>query len=192
MQAKKYELSSPAQPSEWHAYHDIRRRVLFDARGEAYDENHPDEHAAGNHPKLLKHQGEAIGVVRIDVAGHQAYFRRVAVHPNAQRRGHGRVLLMLAERFAGENGCLQVRSYVAPDAVDFYSKCGFAVEQESVVGPSGRVSVLMSKQLQCITFITTHGLGIVTPGVRTTVILRRAAQAARWADGLTVRGDDSV
>jgi GNAT superfamily N-acetyltransferase len=147
MDAKEYELASPVQATEWCAYHDIRRRVLFAARGEPYNENHPDEHAAGNYPKLLKHHGQAIGVVRIDVAGAQAFFRRVAVDPNAHRRGHGRVLLSLAERFAREQGCVRVGSYVAPDAVDFYLKCGFAVERESVVGPSGRVSVFMSKRL---------------------------------------------
>ena len=54
---KDYEFSSPVEAGEWRAYHDIRRRVLFEARGEPYDENHPDEHASGNYPKLLKHRG---------------------------------------------------------------------------------------------------------------------------------------
>jgi hypothetical protein len=52
-------------------YHDIRREVLFEARGQfgVYNENHPDDVAAGNHAKLLLHRGHPVGVIRIDVSG---------------------------------------------------------------------------------------------------------------------------
>src|SRR5262245_66330679 len=108
----KRELRTPSSTEEWQAYHSIRRKVLFENRGRfgVYDENHPDEHRKGNHPLLLLLDGEAIGVIRIDINGDQAIFRRVAIREDLQRAGHGRVLLTLAESFAQEKGCLHIWS----------------------------------------------------------------------------------
>jgi GNAT superfamily N-acetyltransferase len=142
--SSEYELRLPGDANEWRAYHDIRRRVLWDARGlSGYDERRPDETAPGHHSRLLLFRGEPIGTIRIDIAGKTALFRRVAVRVDVQRRGHGRVLLLLAEAFAEAQGCSRIESSVAPDAVAFYRRCGFVVEGDS---PSGsRASVPMSK-----------------------------------------------
>jgi GNAT superfamily N-acetyltransferase len=125
----KYELRSPNSAGEWQAYHAIRRKVLFENRGQfdVYDETHPDEHSKGNHPLLLVLDGEAIGVIRVDINGNKAMFRRVAIREDLQRAGHGRVLLTLAEAFAQEKGCLHIWSAVAPDAVGFYERCGYTL-----------------------------------------------------------------
>ena len=62
-------LIAPRNDDDWVAYHDIRRRILFERRGEfgVYDPNLPDEHAPGHHPKLLVRASTYLGVVRIDV-----------------------------------------------------------------------------------------------------------------------------
>ena len=144
----EYALISPVDAREWASYHDIRRRVLFEARGQfgVYDENHPDERAAGHFPKLLLHQDEPVGVVRIDIAGTDAMLRRVAVRSDVQRRGHGRVLMALAEQFARSRQCDHLVSRVAPDAVEFYRKCGFAMNDQAT-DRSGHHAVLMTKPL---------------------------------------------
>jgi GNAT superfamily N-acetyltransferase len=143
-----YELVSPIDVSTWRSYHDIRRDVLFEARGrgDVYDENHPDERAPGNHPKLLLYRGDPVGVIRIDIASPRALLRRVAIRTDVQRSGHGRVLLSLAERFAAEHGCRQLESHVASDAVDFYQKCGFVIDGNKAAS-AGRGSVLMKKDI---------------------------------------------
>jgi GNAT superfamily N-acetyltransferase len=142
-------LVTPATPSEWESFHRIRREVLFEARGRfgVYNAEHPDDRAPNNHPKLLVHMGEHVGVVRIDIAGPVAGLRRVAIRADVQRRGHGRALLRLAERFARDAGCTQLVSRVAPDAVGFYQRFGFIVAEDGANGQTGRESVLMTKQL---------------------------------------------
>jgi N-acetylglutamate synthase-like GNAT family acetyltransferase len=144
-----YSLVSPVEAHEWRAYHDIRRRVLFEARGlfGVYDENRPDERVVGNHPKLLRHHDDVVGVVRIDVAGTVAMIRRVAIRADVQRHGHGRVLLALVEEFARGQGCERLASRVATDAVGFYRKCGFSIEPERVTGSSKHKVVFMTKPL---------------------------------------------
>ena len=139
-------LRVPHNAEEWRAYHAIRRKVLFENRGEAgvYIENHPDEFSHGHHPLVLIYNGAPIGVIRIDISGHAAWFRKVAVCETFQRSGHGRTLLRLAEALARKEGCHEVRSNVAVDAVGFYERCGYSHDL-STAGESG--SVLMQKLL---------------------------------------------
>jgi GNAT superfamily N-acetyltransferase len=146
---RDHELITPIDGAEWRAYHDIRRRVLFEARGQfgVYQEDRPDERALGNHPKLLLYRSDPVGVVRIDVAVTTAMCRRVAIRSDVQRLGHGRVLLSLVQEFARDKGCGQLASYVAPDAVGFYERCGFTVDTDRSIGSSGGESVFMTKRL---------------------------------------------
>lgn len=142
----KYLLRAPQSDDEWLGYHAIRRKVLFENRGSKhkYDDKHPDELAAGNHPLILLCNHEIIGVVRIDIRNDVAWMRRVAVREDLQRSGHGRVLLQLAEKFARERQCKELRSNVASDAIRFYERCGYSRShstQESEESPH------MQKQL---------------------------------------------
>lgn len=122
-----HSLISPSTPAEWVAYHEIRREVLWGARGRfgVYDDTHPDGHKANNFPKLFLNAGEPIGVNRIDLKGDAAWFRRVAIKEQHQRQGHGRALLTLAEEFAKERGAVRVNSNVDIDAISFYRRCGY-------------------------------------------------------------------
>ncbi len=129
----QHDLRTPRDDEEWRAFHAIRRKVLFENRGksEAYDENHPDDRKMGNHPLVLVYRGEVIGVLRIDVSarfdasGRVAMLRRVAIRDDLQGLGHGRVLLRLAEEFAKAEGCAEMRSNAAVEAVEFYERCGY-------------------------------------------------------------------
>jgi N-acetylglutamate synthase-like GNAT family acetyltransferase len=115
-------LLSPRTHDEWLAYHTIRRKVLFENRGEldVYIENHPDEFERDHRPMILVHNGLTVGVIRVDLAKPVAWFRRVAIRDDLQRCHHGRSLLRLAECFARGLGCNEIRSNVASDAVGFY------------------------------------------------------------------------
>jgi GNAT superfamily N-acetyltransferase len=127
-----FELRPPAGPEDWAAYHDIRKHILFDARGagDAYDAAHPDESKPGNHPLLFKIGGKAVGVVRIDLDPPNARLRRMAVDTPYQRQGHGRRMIEEIVSFCGEAGMHRILSAVAPDAVGFYEKCGFETLSE--------------------------------------------------------------
>ena len=141
------EFRAPATDAEWASYHAIRRRVLFELRGNAaaYDPDHPDERRPGRHPFLLWHAGEPVGVIRVDIDGPVATFRRVAIRDDVQRRGFGRRMLEAAQGFARQQGCTRIESHADPDAVRFYERCGFT-RSEPARQPER--SVLMSKSLE--------------------------------------------
>ena len=140
----EHELRTPGSDEEWRAFHDIRRRVLFENRGKFdYIENHPDDFKSGHHPLILVYRRDVIGVIRIEVCEAVAWFRRVAIREDLQRLGHGRILLQLAEAFAKAKGCTEVRSNAAVEAVGFYERCGY-VRDHSVTAPSHSVPVQKS------------------------------------------------
>ena len=92
---KRYALRPVRSPQEWAAYHAIRRQAIFAALrpGQAYDETDRHEVAPGNFPHVLLHDGEIIGVVRIDLIGPiRAGLHPVGICSDLQRQGHGRVL----------------------------------------------------------------------------------------------------
>jgi GNAT superfamily N-acetyltransferase len=111
-------------PADWQAYHSIRCRILFEANGVVYNDNHPDERVDGNHPMLLVDGDKAVGTVRIDLNGERqlAIIRLVGIEAGLQGRGYGRQLLRLADEFALAHGCT-VNSRL--EAVEFYCKNGF-------------------------------------------------------------------
>jgi hypothetical protein len=57
-------LVEPHSDADWSAYHDIRRRILFEKRGEydVYDADRPDERAPGHYPQLLVRASLYLGV----------------------------------------------------------------------------------------------------------------------------------
>ncbi|MGE0623251.1 MAG: GNAT family N-acetyltransferase [Pseudomonadales bacterium] len=126
-----YEFRSPRTDEDWRAYHDIRRAELWEARGQfgVYDDQHPDEAKPNHHPKLLYVDGVPIGVVRIDIEGEIAWFRRVAIVEAYQRKGHGRAMLTLAESFARAAGAKRVESSIDLDAISFYRNCGYRAHE---------------------------------------------------------------
>jgi GNAT superfamily N-acetyltransferase len=139
------ELKSPTTDADWATYHAIRRRVLFELRGNgsAYDEHHPDETRPGHHPLMLWVAATPVGTIRIDVDGARAIFRRVAIREDLQRRGYGRRLLEAAEQFARQQHCTRIESYVDPNAVGSYERCGFG----HVSAGSSLAATLMTKGL---------------------------------------------
>lgn len=143
----EYELRPPGSDEEWRVFHAIRRKVLFENRGkrENYIENHPDDVKAGNHPLVLLYRDVVIGVMRLDVCDTVAWLRRVAIREDLQRMGHGRVLLRLAEAFACAEGCDEIRTNAAVEAVRFYERCGYARDPTASSPPN---SLRMWKSLK--------------------------------------------
>jgi GNAT superfamily N-acetyltransferase len=128
---------------DWAAYHRIRKRVLWEDRGlDGYDERHPDDRLAGNHPLLLMRDGTPIGTVRLDVAGPcLGIVRLVAIEPDQQRRGLGRILMREVETYAHRLGLEQLEVNAAKEAEGFYQSLGWALVR------SDRKNPLMTKAL---------------------------------------------
>lgn len=124
-----HELVKVTAEDDWRAYHAIRRRVLWEARGRNdYNDKHPDEYLPDNHPLLLKYEGQPVGTTRLDVQDAIcAFIRRVAIAEEMQHKGHGRVLSHSVEDYAWVLGVRTLFVSAAPDATGFYEKMGWEV-----------------------------------------------------------------
>jgi [ribosomal protein S18]-alanine N-acetyltransferase len=142
--AGTYRLTRPTCEKDWCAYHEIRRSVHFEDAASGDEE---EDLTPGNYPLLLWLNGDPVGAIRVDsLAGGGAAFRLVAIHPNCQGRGHGRVLLREAEAFARDIGCQKAVIYSTIEAAGFYATVGYA-EDEWDDQYFGGV-VMMTKPLQ--------------------------------------------
>ena len=110
-------------------FHEICRVSLFKQTEDEYipeivDSYYPQP--AQRTELLLSFNHTSIGTIAIDDFGNgKAALRMVAIHPEHQRLGHGRMLLNLAEDFASERGIGQLCVNANPDAAGFYGALGF-------------------------------------------------------------------
>lgn len=120
-------LAKVTNEDDWRAYHAIRRVVLWEARGRYnYNDKYPDEFVPDNHPLLLKYNNQPIGTTRLDDRKDgTAIVRLVAITPEVQRGGHGRILGQKVEKYAHSLGTHTLLVNAAPDATGFYEKTGW-------------------------------------------------------------------
>ena len=81
--------------------------------------------------------GHVVGTAMAGFDGHRGWLHLVAVLPERRRNGLGAALLHRAEELLANMGCpklnLQVRAS-SPEAVDFYEKLGYRVEERISMG----------------------------------------------------------
>jgi len=87
---------------------------------------------------LVASTGDALaGTCMAGYDGHRGWVHLVAVAPALRRRGIGAALMRRAEALLAERGCpklnLQVRAG-SPEAVAFYERLGFRVEERISMG----------------------------------------------------------
>jgi len=87
-------------------------------------------------------------VVRIDLIGKkQAGLRLVAIRGDLQRRGHGRILLRLAEEAAHALGRTEIVINAHPTSLGFYLTNGYREGEWSDVRPLPATLIRVGKRL---------------------------------------------
>jgi hypothetical protein len=150
MAHERYALRRVHSPADWAAYHAIRRSAIFAALlpGQAYNEHHADEFKPDNLPHVLAVDGDVVGTVRIDlIDATQAGLRLIGIRNDVQRRGHGAVLLKLAEEVAGALGRSEVVINAHPTSLTFYLANGYAEGDWRDAGPVATGLIRVGKRL---------------------------------------------
>ena len=86
---------------------------------------------------VLHDDGELVGSVMVGYDGHRGWINYLAVHPNYQRQGLGRLLMGEAESRLRELGCAKVNLQIRAsnkDAIEFYRRVGYAVDDVISMG----------------------------------------------------------
>ncbi len=86
---------------------------------------------------VLHDDGELVGSVMVGYDGHRGWINYLAVHPDHQRRGLGRLLMGEAETRLRELGCAKVNLQIRASnraAIEFYRHVGYAVDDVISMG----------------------------------------------------------
>lgn len=108
------------------------------------------EAAVRNHLiDLLELGGQAVALIETIPEPDHLLIENIAVHPEHQRRGHGRTLLTHAETLAASLGFAELRLYTNKDFasnVRLYVATGYTVDREEPF--MGGITTYMSKRLR--------------------------------------------
>jgi len=147
---ERHALRRVQSAADWASYHAIRRSAIFAALlpGQVYDEHDPDEFKPGNLPHILALDGDVVGAVRIDlIDATQAGLRLIGIRNDLQRRGHGAVLLHLAEGVARALGRTEVVINAHPTSLTFYLANGYVEGDWRDAGPVPAGLIRVGKRL---------------------------------------------
>jgi len=127
-----YRLRSPNTKAEWDAYHKIRIAEIHNKYCPelVYNYADPEEKLKTNFGFVFVDtslpKNEILGVIRVDLLNsHEAAFRWVAITHELQRKGLGRRMLEVAERFVENQGRKLIRVPAEDDSKGFYEKLGY-------------------------------------------------------------------
>jgi ribosomal protein S18 acetylase RimI-like enzyme len=122
------------------------------------------EIVAAGEMAVARVNGRIVGSIRVRMLDpHTGYFGLLAVHPDDQRRGVGRELILFAERFAREQGAthMELRLLVPREGVDrgkgrlheWYSRLGYRVtERRDFAKLNPEAAAAMRTPLDLLTF----------------------------------------
>ncbi len=86
---------------------------------------------------VLENDGQLVGSVMVGYEGHRGWVNYLAVHPDHQRKGLGRLLMGEAERRLRKLGCAKVNLQIRASntsAVEFYRQIGYTVDDVISMG----------------------------------------------------------
>jgi ribosomal protein S18 acetylase RimI-like enzyme len=86
---------------------------------------------------VLANDGGLVGSVMVGYEGHRGWVNYLAVHPDHQRQGLGRLLMGEAERRLRELGCPKVNLQIRASntaAIEFYRHIGYTVDNVISMG----------------------------------------------------------
>ena len=86
----------------------------------------------GDNLLVLEEDNQLIGSVMVGYEGHRGWVNYLAVHPDHQRQGLGRLLMDEAERRLRDLGCAKVNLQVRASnetAREFYRQIGYTIDE---------------------------------------------------------------
>jgi Acetyltransferases len=91
-------------------------------------------------PRAVKrppNHGTIVATVMAGYEGHRGWINYLAVHPDCQRKGYGRMMMNRAEALLLELGCPKINLQVRvgnEGVIEFYRKLGYQIDQVVSLG----------------------------------------------------------
>jgi ribosomal protein S18 acetylase RimI-like enzyme len=124
-------LIRPHTPQQWQQYYQLRWQVLRAPWQQPEGSERDALEQKSEHVMVISDTGEPLGVGRVHFNDkEEAQIRYMAVAPQAQGQGVGRMLLTELETIARQHGARMVVMDARENAVGFYAYHGYQVSAE--------------------------------------------------------------
>ena len=126
-------IKIPATSEEWEQYYDLRFTVLREPWGQLKGSEVLTDEDQSDHAMVVDSEnGKIVGVARMQMnSPTQGQVRCVAVSPEVQGRGVGKLLMNYLEQIAQEKGYEEIILDAREGAVKFYLSIGYEIIGES-------------------------------------------------------------
>lgn len=145
---QEYQMRSPVSPEEFKDYFHLRWLVLRQPwdqpEGSEKDDKEEDSFQLAVFTGL--NQPVACGRLQLN-SSEEAQIRFMAVHPQFQNKGLGRMIMKGLEEEAVKSGANRVILQARENAVEFYKSCGYHVREKTFLLFDSIQHYLMEKQL---------------------------------------------
>jgi N-acetylglutamate synthase-like GNAT family acetyltransferase len=123
----------PITSEEWEQYYDLRFRVLREPWEQLKGSEILTDEDQSDHAMVVDSEsGKIVGVARMQTnSPTQGQVRCVAVSPEVQGRGVGKMLMNYLENLAQEKGFIEIVLDARENAVKFYLSIGYDIIAES-------------------------------------------------------------
>jgi len=131
-----WRIIQPSNNVEWEAYFQLRFEVLRKPWNEPVGSEKSEDDTTSLHALILDNFGKAIAVARIhQVDSRQLQIRFMAVRPDFQKKGIGRILLKYAEKIGLKQypETKEIILHARENAVEFYKSNHYNVQEKSYV-----------------------------------------------------------
>lgn len=126
-----YQASVPITPEDFKAYYQLRFDVLRKPWNQALG-SEIDKDEETSHHAFIKHNNEVLAVCRMQLNSPEiAQLRYMAVSPNMQGKGLGKIIIQFLEDKSKEIGAKKVILHARENAVPFYKSCGYSIVEKS-------------------------------------------------------------
>jgi predicted GNAT family N-acyltransferase len=125
-------IISPDSPELFDQYFNLRYEVLRKPWNQPYSSVKDDLEESSLHAMLLDEQDQIAGVCRMHFnSEEEAQLRYMAIRPDLQGKGYGKLLLDYFEDLASRHKRTRILLQAREDAVSFYLRNGYEVKEKS-------------------------------------------------------------
>ena len=123
----------PVNIEEWEQYYDLRFKILREPWGQSKGSEVLTDEDQSDHAMVVDSEnGKIVGVARMQTnTPTQGQVRCVAVSPEVQGKGIGKLLMNYLESIAQEKGFTEIILDARENAVKFYLSIGYEIIKES-------------------------------------------------------------
>ena len=125
-------ISSPASHEDFEKYFELRWRVLRKPWNQPIGSEQDDLEKQSYHVMAMDEHNNVIGCGRLHfIDDNHAQIRYMAVAPDHEKQGIGKMILDKLEKYAAKKGANEITLHARENAVSFYLRAGYLLAGKS-------------------------------------------------------------